>query len=130
MQFAELKPGLPGHLFTAPPSVIANQEQTRPRSAISAKTADDEFGADEIDDQDLVNVGEQRCRFLEQQSIEICQVESQDFRDIETLLPTEQSKFTKEGREQDSRFENTAWTAEKLNNGKWACNHKCKDKAV
>ena len=29
-----------------------------------------------------------------------------------------------------SRSEQNAWNPERLENGKWACNHKCKDKTT
>ena len=29
-----------------------------------------------------------------------------------------------------SKTEQTAWNPERLGNGKWACNHKCKDKTA
>lgn len=29
-----------------------------------------------------------------------------------------------------NKTEHTAWNPEKLGNGKWACNHKCKDKTA
>ncbi len=130
MQYAELKPGLPAHLFTAPPSASLEHEQMRPRSRSSANVANDEFGSDEIDDQDLVKVGEQRLEIFQLRSIDVIPVEGQDFQDIDDVLPTNQSKSVKEEPENKSRLEQPNWAPEKLDNGKWACNHKCKDKAV
>jgi len=55
-------------------------------------------------------------------------VEKMDFNDIDDFESG--SKRTKKGQgtKQHADAEHTAWFPEKLDNGKWACNHKCKDK--
>ena len=57
-------------------------------------------------------------------------VEGQDFKDVDHFAPEKQSKLAVQRLEDDTAKGQTFWSAEKLSNGKWACNHKCKDKAV
>lgn len=57
MRYAELKPGLPAYLFTATPSRPRQHERRAIDLARPVNLMDDEFGADEIDDQDMVDAG-------------------------------------------------------------------------
>lgn len=56
--------------------------------------------------------------------------EEMDFNDIDDLKL--ESKPTKQfpGTKQYPQAEQTAWAPAKFDNGKWACNHKCKDKTT
>ena len=62
MRYAELKPGLPAFLFSTRPSQPQQYQQQSMDLTSSRELLDDEFGADEIDDQDMVDAGEQRLK--------------------------------------------------------------------
>ena len=62
-------------------------------------------------------------------TIDTAIAESQDFRDIDNLAPKEQLR-TEQGPAVGMVNEQALWIAEKLDNNKWACNHKCKDKSA
>ena len=60
MRYAELNPGLPTHLFSNLPSHFGQYQHQNLGLVSSTNSPYDEFGVNEIDDQDLVEVGEQR----------------------------------------------------------------------
>lgn len=133
MQYAELDPGLPAHFFTAPPSAKIDHEETRPKSANSVRPAqfeEDEFGFEDIDDKDLVNAGKQSFFSSQRHSINATLAESQEFLEIDTALSVNEAGRLRRGPGDTSSVGQATWAAEKLKNGKWACNHKCKDKAA
>ena len=57
MRHAELKPGLPASLFPAAPRRVSMQHRVADIRH-TATLQDDEYGLDDIDDQDLVDAGE------------------------------------------------------------------------
>lgn len=59
-------------------------------------------------------------------------VKQMDFSHIDEFEPRlKQRKLKQDVREtKASRGEQNAWNPEMLENGKWVCNHKCKDKTA
>lgn len=53
-----------------------------------------------------------------------------DFNDIDDFASESRPTKKSLGLKQDACTEQNAWAPEKLDNGKWACNHKCKDKTT
>ena len=61
----------------------------------------------------------------------MCPVKEMDFSHIDDFDPrSKQGKLKQIRLSKAPGTEKTAWNPEKLENGKWACNHKCKDKTV
>lgn len=130
---AELKPELPAYLFPPPSSQKQAQQITQKERDIGSNGAiseqqgastfhtspetleDDEFGDDDFQDQEVINA-----------------VKQMDFSHIDEFEPRlKQRKLKQDVREtKASRGEQNAWNPEMLENGKWACNHKCKDKTA
>ena len=50
------------------------------------------------------------------------------FRDIDYVASLPKPALKVAGSKKQVDTKQTAWNPEKLENGKWACNHKCKDK--
>lgn len=130
---AELRPELPAHSFPPPSSQkqaqqhIYKKRDTRSFEDISDQQGastfhtspetleDDEFGADDFKDQEVMNA-----------------VKNMDFSHIDEFDPRSKQNRLKPS-VQESRATGTEqilWNPERLENGKWACNHKCKDKTV
>ncbi|KAL9104182.1 MAG: hypothetical protein Q9163_000834 [Psora crenata] len=119
LRYAELKPELPAYLFQLPSylteeSAGSNAASTRKPAEramqsghqSNAKISDgDEFDDDALADQDMVNV-----------------VTGLDFSHIDS--------YDVDLKREDVNHGICAWSPEKLDNGKWACNHKCKDKTA
>ncbi|KAL2040972.1 hypothetical protein N7G274_006430 [Stereocaulon virgatum] len=129
VRHAELKPDLPAYLFPSPAKGV--QQQPPPRTQPNRKLftglvreqrndamhtspltlQDDEFD-DNLNDQDIVDA-----------------VGGIEFADIETFDPkSKQRRIAPRSKQANS--EKTAWNPERLGNGKWACNHKCKEKTA
>ena len=128
LRYAELKPELPAHLFTL-------EQQYRPTAATQGKlrqnnsghrvdhlqtspvtVEDDEFGENDIEDQDMVDA----AAGIEFNNIDSIVMGSYPFRANLSSMRSQKTANTKE----------TPWIPEKLENGRWACNHKCKDKVT
>ena len=128
LRYAELNPGFPPSLFP-PISIPSQQMVTRQenldhsQSGPSKETSqtspstlkNDEFGEDELGDQDMVDA-----------------VTGMEFRHIDEAIPNSDQHGSKSSSlgHKESTGERTKWNPEKLENGKWACNHKCKDKTA
>jgi hypothetical protein len=52
-----------------------------------------------------------------------------EFEDIESFDPKSKQRRIAPGSKQVNT-EQTVWNPERLGNGKWACNHKCKEKTA
>lgn len=50
------------------------------------------------------------------------------FRDVDSVVPLPEPRLLITRNKKQADTERMAWNPEKLENGKWACNHKCKDK--
>ena len=50
------------------------------------------------------------------------------FRDVDSVVPRPDHMLPIARNKKQADTEQTAWNPEKLENGKWACNHKCRDK--
>ena len=128
---AELKPDLPTFLFPPQPQLALQQRSSNVQLSgkhsvnqggdtrkVTTQTSSvtvegDEYGDDNLDDQDLVNAAEEA---------DFTRID-----DFDQELPP-RKKTLKDYMRPD--IEQTAWNPEKLDNGKWACNHKCKDKTA
>ncbi len=130
LRYAELKPELPAHLFPTPCTKSQEQqpaEDQRDLERIGGRPAEepsytspatlenDEFAENEIDDQDMVNAAL-----------------GMDFNHIDLLDMDSNGRKTKSGLQDRKKLptKQPTWNPERLNNGKWACNHKCKDKTI
>ena len=122
---AELKPQIPAHLFPQPQDqrrqIAATQRDSRskPNAQVQdsvttspATLEDDEFDENEIEDQDMVDA-----------------VTGLEFHDIDNIKAGPHGqKLSSDSQHRRANPEESSWNPEKLENGKWACNHKCKDK--
>lgn len=130
LRYAELKPELPAQLFPQSPTPTEQQQTTqhqRISSAVDfgqadgayqtspATLEDNEFAEDEIDDQDLVNVAT---------GLEFNHIDH-----LSTHLNRPKTSAQTQSRNRTSAAQ-PGWNPERLDNGKWACNHKCKDKTL
>lgn len=130
LRYAELKPELPAHLFPTSSTKSQRQQPALDRGNLEridgrlaeeafhtslATLEDEEFAEDEIDDQDMVNAAA-----------------GVDFNHIDHLDVDPDGRKTKPGLQGRERIDakQVAWSPERLDNGKWACNHKCKDKTI
>ena len=126
LQHAELKPDLPAHLFPQPQDQrrqIAAAQDPRSKMVLPqvqdgittspATLGDDEFDEYEIQDQDMVDA-----------------VTGLEFHDVDNIkaVSCQQNLASNPQHRSRANPEETSWNPEKLENGKWACNHKCKDK--
>lgn len=105
-------------------TVRGNQAQSMKRSfpsqAVRRKSVPEEFDDDELDDMDLTEA-----------------IRESDFADIDSIV-TDKSRRSndqklghskaKKSASDAHRSQAQAWEPTLLKNGKWACNHKCKDK--
>jgi len=129
LRYAELKPDLPAYLFPPPRARILQQQPAqdpgnlervggppaKESSTSPATLEDDEFAEGEIDDQAMVNAAA-----------------GTDFNHIDHLdmdLNGRKTNSGLQGREKRGA-EQPAWNPERLDNGKFGCNHKCKDKTI
>ena len=134
LRYAELKHDIPASVF--PPHAIQNKiplvsgisgqhrsEQTllqptlqrQSRQPQSNSKGDDEFSDIELNDQDFVALAEannpERAKSM---SIPTIDLRTQSISDKTAPMVTDEA----------------SWNPMQLDNGKWACNHKCKDKSV
>ncbi|MCJ1314576.1 Sec63 [Agyrium rufum] len=132
VQYAELKPRLPGHVFPPPLPTPLPDLQTSRATVVATRTgrticsrldvvskSSEDFLDDDLDDAYLAEAEAQEA----------------DFRDVDdspqSHAPLRGLKGTRALATNARAMENDeANEPEQLNNGKWACNHKCKDKTV
>ena len=50
------------------------------------------------------------------------------FRDVDSVVALPERALPKARNKKQADTQQTVWNPEKLENGKWACNHKCRDK--
>lgn len=135
LRFAELKHNLPASVFPQPFSdhrklgkVPANDHEDEGRAAgkqrlngifpnqqASAAPRDEEFSDSDFNDQEFIALANVNSRI--------------DQTCANTGPAPTQPKATPLGALQGVNNE-TAWNPTQLDNGKWACNHKCKDKSA
>lgn len=150
MRSAELRPELPAYLFPPPssqkhaPQLTREEIDTEPNGDISEQQGastlltssealeDDEFGDDDFKDQEIMNAGKPLLPLSNSMALILHAAKEMDFSHIDEFDPE-----LKQRRPRPSVQENKAtgtqqsiWKPERLENGKWACNHKCKDKTV
>ena len=99
-----------------------------PSQALLRKKSSDEFGDNLLDEEDLYG------------ALEGIEQEEDEFRDIDAFdllskkqLPLQNaastsSRFTGRTTQQESAEAEYLWQPTQLENGRWACNHRCKDK--
>ncbi|KAL8734656.1 MAG: hypothetical protein Q9166_001312 [cf. Caloplaca sp. 2 TL-2023] len=137
MRYAELKPDLPSSMFPALPSIMdqgqkvnqlagkgCDSTSTVPKkksSIVSPATVlgDESLYDDGVVDADMFEAG----KFLA--LLDFCPIESFESED-KSGAP--RSKARNDQRNNNDEADSHEWTPTKLENGKWACNHKCKDK--
>jgi hypothetical protein len=123
-KYAELKPDLPASLFPASRQVVtsggskANDGRVDPTRTMNQISSDlDEFGDGEIDDYDLLAAAQEA-----------------EFTSIEVLEKQMRSKTGQKWRIAGSKDQHETQAQPKepvqLDNGKWLCNHSCKDKTA
>ena len=152
MRSAECRPQLPAYIFPPPSSQKQAQQPTHNKKVnkphgntsedqgastfnTSPETLeDDEFGDDDFRDQEVIDAG--KMSFLHG-----CYCPNTDthytaeeivFNHIDDFSPVSTERRLKPS-VRDSKAagtEGSAWNPERLENGKWACNHKCKDKTT
>jgi len=124
---AELKPNLPASLFptSAEQSEVEADEIARhglTRGSIPTvgrkRQRSDDFNDSGLDDGDL----------LAAESVEIIDIDNFDA-EVACLAARGQSNTKKHGSFKKQRREESGGEPAQLKNGKWACNHKCKEKA-
>ncbi len=115
-RYAELKPDLPASLFSAhQPGKAPKENPAMNISKRRAKTSsqltpdEDEFGDDGLDESDL-----------------LAAAQAAEFISIEVYEQQARAQTNKKGKSQAEHHE--AKEPVQLENGKWACNHNCKDK--
>ena len=128
LRHAELKLGLPAYLFPvkqqqrleqastdAFAKTVQCEQKNESLQTSPATLGDDEFGGSELEDKDMVHA-----------------IEDMDFQHIESVAARSRRQQTKSDLSsgETAATGGTAWNPEKLENGKWACNHKCKDKSA
>lgn len=132
MRYAELRPNLLEHLF--PAAVIQPQQLQQQGKAFgnSVTLLDDEFGVEDIDEQDMICAGKLLPSFcaLSTSISDIPLVERQEFKDVETFVLGEFPKAINGRSNAEEGSEKTSWNLKPLENGRWDCNHKCKDKTT
>jgi len=128
IRHAELKPDLPAHLFPplqperrGPVNTQRNSghnegaQRDGGPSTSPVTLENDEFGECEIEDQDMVDV-----------------VAGVDFRHVDNIATGSLGRKSRSNPQEQkvANAEGNVWNPERLDNGKWACNHKCKDKTT
>lgn len=104
---------------------VNKNDQKKPTSPLTLR--DDEFGDDDIDDQDMANAGRRLCptQYLSLYILIKQTAKGMDFSHVDdfdtSLRPSTKGRST---------IEQSGWNPERLENGKWACNHRCKDKTA
>ena len=149
MRSAELRPDLPPYLFPPSPEERQQSQTTgaqphqRPDAGRIEKhddiidaspmtLQDDEFDDKSLNDQDMMDACKKSLSeqdFSEHQRLLMAaSVDDIGFRDVDSVasLPEHTLPIPRNKKQADT--EKRSWNPEKLENGKWACNHKCKDK--
>lgn len=149
MRYAELRPGLPASIF--PPSLVPQLEQQadsggventmpvadiprRLRSPVDSLTTAqfmdrDEFEDEGLDDMEFRKAGKsEKTSYISRVNHDHAIADELEFNDIDAYDARRPKHEL--GKQKTTRNEDTGidWKPEKLRNGKWACNHKCKDK--
>ncbi|MCJ1284418.1 Sec63 [Xylographa opegraphella] len=132
LRYAELKPQIPPSAFpfistTSPTTGLrvsrATQDVDVSKGAKEIVTStgdytarlehDDEFPDDDIDDRDLIAAANEL-----------------DFTDVDTFDFKRQQVATTESIKAPKDIQEHEWEPQRIENGKWSCNHKCKDKSM
>ncbi|KAK8213768.1 ATP-dependent DNA helicase MER3 [Phyllosticta capitalensis] len=121
MKYATLQPELPAHLQSRLKMNISKRRASN--TPINPTAVGDEFDDGGIDDEDLETAARKTA--------------GNDWTDIEEYADSKPSNIstTKKGKSADTNLRKkqapvlqSDWQPTQLENGKWACNHKCKDK--
>ncbi|KAL6717498.1 ATP-dependent DNA helicase MER3 [Lecanora helva] len=125
---AELKPDLPSHLFPQAQDqrqqvATSDGDSRRCKNGSTQITPDTSPGTIEDDEFDERGIGDQDM---------VDAIVGMEFRDIDQLgngfhMQKPESKLQTSKKVRD---DGTYWNPKRLENGRWACNHKCKDKKV
>ncbi|MCJ1414208.1 Sec63 [Xylographa parallela] len=131
LRYAELKPQIPATAFpststTSPisprPTRVARNVNVATGSSENAASVggyaarlkhDEEFPDDNIDDRDLLAAADEL-----------------DFTDVDTFDSRGQHVVTAESIKAPKNLLAHEWEPQRMGNGKWSCNHKCKDKSA
>lgn len=152
MRSAECRPQLPAYIFPPQSSQKQAQQSThnkrdaKPNENISEEQGasafntspetfeDDEFGDDDFKDQEVIDAGKMNflyrcyCQYTDTRYT----VEEIVFSHIDDFSPISTERRLKPSVRESKAAgtEESAWNPERLENGKWACNHKCKNKTT
>ncbi len=146
MRYAELKPDLPASLFPPMPAPRISGQSRKPRfyddtprqpskfkgGENANNTTENEFSDDGLNDQDLLEAGISAHCFLISRKPNELVVDGTDFSHIDNFDQRPATNFIQgvpQSHDNGNDDENS-WSPKQLENGKWACNHKCKDKTT
>ena len=126
LRHAQLKPDLPAYLFPKPVQKADVPKKAPSESSSGTIRNDFEFG--ELNDEDLVGLCESAVRPQPARS-KASAAAAEHFHDIDNLAgaSVEDEGGPRRGRHSEATS-SAAWHPQKMQNGNWACNHKCKDK--
>ena len=146
MRYAELRPNLPASLFPTMPAPRVSGQLGKPRSHNDTSTqpsksrggenanniTGDEFSDDGLNDQDLLEAGKSAHYFLRSRNPNEIAVDGTNFSHIDIFDQRSATKFIQSvsQRPDTGNDVENSWSPKQLQNGKWACNHKCKDKTA
>lgn len=148
LRYAELRPNLPSSIFPTPDPLIQDQKRQQYNGRVGGVSShgregssnssmhfarNEEFSDGEIDDQDLLDAGNPIASRFKNDADSL--VDEMDFNHIENYesSTTSQIHLNKPHlaiHKQSAAEDGSAWNPTQLSNGKWACNHRCKDKTM
>ena len=152
MRSAECRPQLPAYIFPTPSSQKQAQQAThnkrdkKPRGDTSKEQGasafntspetleDDEFGDDDFKDLEVIDAGIMNFLYSYYCPHTDTRYTAEEivFSHIDDFSPVSTERILKPSvrGSKAAGTEESAWSPERLENGKWACNHKCKDKTT
>ena len=147
---AELKFDFPASIFPEPATISqAKLDQTTftktKANAIGCSNvsqeakgmrnrSEDEFSDADLNDNELMEAGKFNRDMTQTLKVDFSAVNVTEFNDIDSYTGNLQQNITKSNSGPKRALlvdcDETKWHPKQLDNGKWACNHKCKDKTA
>ncbi|KAL8807605.1 MAG: hypothetical protein Q9182_000589 [Xanthomendoza sp. 2 TL-2023] len=134
LRYAELKPGLPPAMFpTGTPTANTGLNASLVVGGASDKTSKGDKKKSSVaspatvhGDESLFDDGVEDADMFEAAThLDFCPIEAFEAEDNSSIT---RRRVRKTQTDPDDEAESHQWTPTQLENGKWACNHKCKDK--